>query len=1204
VSRTFFAIAGFEFRYYLRRISTWVYFAVFFAISFLLMLLIGGAFASVSMAIGGSGGNVFINSPRSLLVQVLVVSLFGVIVTAALLGNAVYRDFESRIHPLFFTTPVSRLDYLGGRFTGALIVNAIIFLAIPLGLLAATVMPFLDQARVGPIRFAAYFQPYLIGVLPNLLLTGAIFFTLAALTRQMLANYFGGVVLLVGYLMAASIDDLNNRVWGAIFDPFGSAMADYFTRYWTPAEQNTLLLPLEGVVLWNRLLWVAVAVAVLALGFWRFRFAHAPGARRERTRVEAELPVEKTQLVAVPAARREFGANAHLHQYLTIVESSFKGVILNRYFFAILGAGLIFLIFAAGQVGRFYGTTTWPVTYSVLELLGGLFQIFVLIIISFYAGELVWRERDTRIDQVVDAAPIPNWVPYAARLTGLLAIVVMLQAVLLATGVATQAFKGYYDFELGQYVQTLFGFNLLDYALLCVLVMLVHVLVNHKYFGHLIVVLYFVATVFAAEWGLEHNLFHYGSDSGLTYSDMNGYGPFVTPFLWFKAYWAAWAILLATASNLLWVRGSETGLRWRFQLARRRFSRPALVASLLGLVLILGLGGFIFYNTNILNEYTTSYAEERSVAQYERLYKRFEGAPQPRIVAVEIAADLFPEGRDATVRGVYTLVNQAPGPIDSLHFRIPDLVEARRLEFSPDATPLIEDDDHGYYVYRLAEPLMPGDSLTFDFEVAFVTEGFENSVANLRVVENGTFLSSEMMPRFGYSANLELSDNETRRKHDLQPKDRLPPARDLGARMNNPLAGDADWIDFRATISTSPDQIALAPGYLEREWEEDGRRYFQYSMDSPMLAFFSVLSGRYEVRRDRWGEVAIEVFYHPGHEYNVDRMVEGVKRSLDYYTAVFGPYQHRQVRIVEFPRYQTFAQSFPNTIPYSEGIGFIARVEDPLTDIDYPFYVTAHEVAHQWWGHQTIGGDVQGSTLLIETLSQYSALMVMEKEFGPDQIKRFLEYELDSYLTGRAFEREREMPLLRVEDQGYIHYNKGAVVMYALRDYIGEEQVNSALRAFLEVTRFQQPPYTTALELYQHLQAATPDSLSYLLRDMFEEITLYENRASEATSDRLPDGRHRVRIDVVGVKLQADSLGNESPVAMRDLVEIGVFGVAERGEGDGAVLYLSKHRIVDGEQTIEVIVDAVPATAGIDPMHKLIDRNSSDNVVPVRAGAS
>ena len=75
-------------------------------------------------------------------------------------------------------------------------------------------------------------------------------------------------------------------------------------------------------------------------------------------------------------------------------------------------------------------------------------------------------------------------------------------------------------------------------------------------------------------------------------------------------------------------------------------------------------------------------------------------------------------------------------------------------------------------------------------------------------------------------------------------------------------------------------------------------------------------------------DVDITIYYQPGHEYNLGRMVRGVQDALTYYTKNFGPYQHRQVRIVEFPGYSAFAQSFPNTIPFSENIGFIAKVDD------------------------------------------------------------------------------------------------------------------------------------------------------------------------------------------------------------------------------------------------------------------------------------
>jgi aminopeptidase N len=375
-------------------------------------------------------------------------------------------------------------------------------------------------------------------------------------------------------------------------------------------------------------------------------------------------------------------------------------------------------------------------------------------------------------------------------------------------------------------------------------------------------------------------------------------------------------------------------------------------------------------------------------------------------------------------------------------------------------------------------------------------------------------------------------------------------------------------------------------------------------MDAPILNFYSFLSARYAVRRDHWRgpdgrDVAIEIYYHPGHEYNLDRMVDGIKQSLSLYTRAFGPYQFRQVRILEFPRYASFAQSFPNTIPYSEAIGFIARVRDKNEDVDYPFYVTAHEVAHQWWAHQVIGANVQGGTMLVETLAEYSALLVMQKELGPVQVKRFLRYNLDEYLQGRTFERKKEMPLARVENQQYIHYRKGSLAMFALADYLGADVVNGALARFLAEHRFEQPPYATSEDLLRHLRAAAPDSMRYLVTDLFETITLWNDRAKSATATRLPDGRYRVTLEVEAHKVRVDSIGNEREIPMNDLVEVGVFAAPEPGQTDGAPLYLAKHRVRTGSSSITVEVSEKPARAGIDPLFKLIDRDTRDNTVPV-----
>ncbi|HEY9065719.1 MAG TPA: M1 family aminopeptidase, partial [Burkholderiaceae bacterium] len=414
------------------------------------------------------------------------------------------------------------------------------------------------------------------------------------------------------------------------------------------------------------------------------------------------------------------------------------------------------------------------------------------------------------------------------------------------------------------------------------------------------------------------------------------------------------------------------------------------------------------------------------------------------------------------------------------------------------------------------------------------------------------------------------------------------------------------YVSFEVTLSTEADQIAIAPGYLQREWTEGARRYFHYRMDAPIANFFAFQSGRYAVRQDVWhreggstpdgnaGDVPLEIYYQRGHEFNLDSMLAATKAALSYDSRNFGPYQYRQFRIIEFPRYETFAQSFPNTIPYSEGIGFIARVRpDDLKDIDYPYYVTAHEVAHQWWGHQVMSGDVQGGSMLVESLAQYSALMVMKERVGPQKMRRFLAYELNRYLIGRATEQKKELPLSRVEDQPYIHYAKGSLVMYLLADMIGEDKLNQAIRRFRDDHAFQGPPYPSTSEFVARVREVTPPEMQYLIDDLFERIVLYDNRAVSASAKALPGGRWEVTMKLVAKKRVADELGKESDAALADFIDVGVL------DANGDPIAVERRKFDREETTVTLVVDRKPAKAGIDPLNKLIDRTPKDNTVTV-----
>jgi ABC-2 type transport system permease protein len=324
-------------------------------------------------------------------------------------------------------------------------------------------------------------------------------------------------------------------------------------------------------------------------------------------------------------------------------------------------------------------------------------------------------------------------------------------------------------------------------------------------------------------------------------------------------------------------------------------------------------------------------------------------------------------------------------------------------------------------------------------------------------------------------------------------------------------------------------------------------------------------------------------------------MIAASQKALDYYSANFSPYQHKQLRILEFPGYSPFAQSFANTIPFSESIGFIADLRDP-NRIDYVSYVTAHEIAHQWWGHQVIGAGVQGQAMLSESLAQYSALMVMEKTYGRQQMHKFLGYELDGYLRARGSELIEELPLMRVENQPYIYYQKGSLVFYRLRDEIGEEALNRALAKFLAANAYRGAPFTTSRELVEYVRAETPPEKYAVLDELFARIVFYDNKVVRWNRWRQADGKYQVSISLAVHKREADGSGNEKRLPLDEWIELGVFARSTDGMvGHEKVLYLQKIHVTSEHPQLTVIVEERPQLVGIDPYNKLIDRNTIDN---------
>ena len=1189
-----FHIALFEARQRLKLLSTWVYFSMFTLLAVLWMAAAGGVFKE---AIVTFGGRVFINAPRSIMFTASFLGCLGVIVIAAMMGRSVQQDFEYETHHFFFSAPIRKYQYMFGRFIGGLAVLAVVFASIPLGAWLGTHVPGIDPERLGPFNLQAYLIPYFAALLPNLFIFGAIFFVLAALTRRMLPVYVSSVVMLVGYIVAPGLArDLDYKTLAALIDPFGTTAVIRLTEYWPIAERNARLVTLEGVYLLNRLIWSGAALVALLLGYWRFHFVSTTDNGSKRG--EGEMPLHLSATAVDTRQKPDFDRRSLALLLLRSAWLNLRETVKNVYFFVIVLAGVLTMFASAIHPDPMYGTATYPVTYQIIELVSETFSLFMLVVTTFYAGEMVWREREHRMAQMLDAMPVPNWLPLLGKLFGLFGVQAVLLLIVMVCGMLIQLFKGYFNLQPGLWFEGLFLVALPGYMLIAVLSITAQVLINQKYVAYFAMIVYYVATIAFATMGLDHPMVLYGVTPGLRYSDMNGYGHFLLRERWYELYWAGAALMMVVLCVVFWSRGSNTEWKQRVQLARHALTVPVLASFGTGLLIFLGTGGILYYNLHCANDFKTAFHRDADRAAYERKYKQVLDVPQPRITDVNLQVDIVPEKRSLSVKGNYTLENKTAAPISTIYVQQNAEADFAPLRFSRTAHRVLNDQELGFYSYRLDKPLAPGERLAMEFNVAYAPHGILGLGKDTPVLGNGTFFQSTMLPHIGYQRHAELTDPRDRKKHGLPAQERSLPRDDPKGLADNYASSDADWVNFDAVVSTAPDQTAIAPGKLVKDWRAKGRHYFHYKMDRPILNFYAFQSARYAVKHDWWQDVGIEIYYQPGHEYNLDRMVKGVKESLEYYTRNFSPYQHKIVRIVEFPRYEKFAQSFPNTIPYSESMGFIAKVDDKNPkDIDYPFYVTAHEVAHQWWAHQLIGGNTRGATVLSETLAEYSALMVMKKNFGPARMRRFLRYDLNNYLWGRALENKKELPLADNENQGYIHYHKGSLAMYQLADIVGEERINTLLASLLQQYAFHSAPYPSVSVLVEGLRKLVPPEQAYLIEDLFETITLHDNRALSAIAHKQADGKYEVTLTVHSAKLRADELGAEKEVPVHDLIDIGV------DDKDGNALVRERRLIDRRENVFKLVVNARPGKAGIDPDNKLIDRKPDDNMVTVEMAA-
>ncbi|MCL7987541.1 hypothetical protein M8998_06285 [Sphingobacterium sp. lm-10] len=1210
----FSTIFSFEIKRWLRNPVFYVYCVLFFVVSVFTSMSSLGAFDAVTVT---TSSPTYVNSPVNVAGFLNAFSTLVYFLLPTIIGASVYRDYQYQMHHVLFSYPLTKPAYLSAKFLSSLCITLVIPVACVLGFIVAQYMPNVNQELLGPNDVLAYFQAFLVIIVPNMVLFGLLVFAVVNYARNV---YIGFIFVLLLFVLQTVLGmlggNMENQYLVALLDPFGFSPISYYTKYWSVAEQNTRYLPFTGVMLYNRLIWLGVAAVIGVLVYRSFSFSHLGhqfARRKDGNRVIKEN-FGSVMKIDLPKVRLFYDFWSRLGVAFRISLYDLKAIVRNWTFIVIMVIAVLMVLIVTASVGNLMGTETYPVTWKLLSTIGSVYSFFIVILIFLFSGILIQRARMAKMDLLVDSTAVPNWVLYFSKILALLQMTVLILLTSMLTGIGYQIYHGFYHFEIGHYLMELFVLDLPKYLVFVLFGLFIHSFFKNYFVGFIVCLAIFIGLPFLSRIGIEQAIYKFNAGPSYEYSDMNSYGSLRTYF-YYRLYWFLFSVVLTGIALLFWRRGLMGSFKGRFSTLSQRVKLGLILPTAFAAIAFVGLGYAIYYQNNIAEPYYSDQDREKILVDIEKKYHHYGDMPAPRLIDVKLNMDIFPEERNyqASLRMVY--VNRTDRPIDTLFMSHDDNITSER--FSIENATVIDDTVANIKIYVLATPLQPLDTMEMAFSFANKPNTFLKDKSP--ILANGTFINSSMFPTFAYDPGMELTDNKVRAKYGLPPKDRMPDPTNTEALGNNYISHDADWIDFEATVSTSSDQIAIAPGYLQKEWTgEDGRRYFHYQMDNKMLNFYSVISARFEVMRDSLNDVNLEIYYHRDHTYNLDRMMASMKKSLEYYEANYSPYQFTQLRVIEFPMtHGTFAQAFANTVPFSEAIGFIAKVdEDDPNGIDYPYSVIAHEFAHQWWAHQVIGARVKGVTMMSESLAEYSSLKVLEHTYGTHQMRRFLKEALDSYLQGRSNEQLGENPLMYNENQGYIHYNKGSLAMYALSDLMGEQPFNAMLSDYIDAVAFQYPPYTTSLEFVELMRERVPDSLRYTIRDMFETITLYDNKITNVSSKALSNGKYQVDLefqvskyrtdakgkksfeDIVSTGLKADVDGEEvRSLPLGDYIDVAIFGEPSKAGAHQVdnPIYTKRIKVNEIKNKMQIVVSSKPLEVGVDPNNKLIDADSNDN---------
>jgi len=1200
-------LLNFELNLQFRQISFWV---ISFLVFLFGVLIMSADWASISVE---GGARIKNNGANAMTYQInTLATLPPMFFACVFVVTGMMRDDLHKFTEIMHSMPVKDSDLVLPRMIGAILATLFCLIVGVLGLFVGQFMPWIDKETLGPIRPLYYLYPIFLFVIPNTLFITAFFTIIAGLSRNRLLVYICAIGLLAISLAAGLTVTNAPKPLATLIDPFGGNPLVLETQYWPADEQNNRILSAFGWTGANRLLWGGLAILMFFVSYRMSRRGLV--GRKTKKLVEDDVT---TGSLAPVFVKPRYGIVSGIKTIIARTKFEYVVTIRSIAFYVLCGISLFLIGTSVLLEGMFSPNPTLSTSMKMANLSVNVFGLTMLLMIVFFSGEIMWRDRTAKIYEIIDSGPVKNFQLLLSKWFGLCLMLLTIVGLALLVGLALQLVLGVKQVNFVTYINVGFVSFVPRMLLLAALAIFIQNFIPHRVagmFGTAIV----LGGIF---WGLGrlpfyHPLMNFGAISPGGLSELNGFNNLIN-MQWFGFFNLLIVTTLLGLSVWLWRRGSQVSFLRRLRDIKSRISLTSgglVLASIIGAVVT---GGMISSKLNDANYLNGKDAEEWTV-EYEKLMFEHRDKPVPTISDVSVDVQFFPSRQEALVSGSYGIFNNTDAPIKTFYMDVPTrhIEDVKQLEIEG-AKVLADNGIWKYQVREIAfdQALEPGAESKIRFENFFHSPRLADAGV---ILKNGTFVDNwTVLPRLGVPGNW-LRNPDKRRKYGLEKLPKRAGQTDMDARETSLFGRSSHAVNFDAKVCTDLGQYPIAPGNLiaEESVDIDGETRFcrTYKSSRPIQNFFAFMSGDLKIDKDVWTapdgkEIPLNIYHHSTHDYNIPLIQAALKQSLDTFTELYGPYQYDYVRVIEFP-YRSFAQAFAGTIPFSENMGFVLDPgdKDDFKSVDYASYVTMHEIGHQWFAHQIVPANTKGFNILSEGLTEHAAFTAYERAFGWKKARQLHEKQsIAQYLLMRTSDREEEPALQDAEFKQYLHYNKSAWVFWGLKQYMGENELNLALRKFVRDYGGKGAPYPTTYEMLDYIRAEASEDYHQLITDYWERITFW-NLGLENVKISGSDGNYTVSLTAKVNKLIAtEESGKETSVTeiedeeLNEWVEIGFYDFDPKESLGDDWIKLERVKVTELETSLSFELSEKPSHVLIDPRRLLIERNVEDNVKTIGA---